>query len=227
MNRLLDGEFSPTTDEIAFFEQRPEVIRDWLVARAEDEDNLAGVHRVEGDLRALLPLLAPLLYTPSRFLIVPTRSAWNAHFNNTFTGTDTSFTGAVAERTQCRSVRMVCVPNTIQGEKGRLGATMFELYGPEKTHWLNEIRTVSAVNEGERWIFETSGKPQPFERPGAYKARRVRDRFPQELLAEYLLALGIDAFNEDFYLPDRWAYVVEEKGIPGDREFTFEEAQNM
>lgn len=52
---------------------------------------------------------------------------------------------------------------------------------------------IVAMDDGGRWSFETSGDPLPFERLDAYERPRKRDRFPPELLHEYLLALGAPA----------------------------------
>jgi hypothetical protein len=53
------------------------------------------------------------------------------------------------------------------------------------------IRTISAHAEDGRWSWDESGAVQSFERPDAYRARRIRDRFSRSLLVEYLTALGI------------------------------------
>lgn len=99
---------------------------------------------------------------------------------------------------------MTAAPNTMPSKpskdtKGRYGATILEVYGPDG----NYRRTVCAANDGGRWVFETSGDPFEFEKIDVYKAKRKRDRFTPELLAEYLCELDIEAFKEDFYLTDK------------------------
>lgn len=66
----------------------------------------------------------------------------------------------------------------------------FQLFGPHQTDYINYVRHVSAVHDGSRWQFISTGTPQPFERPEAYRARRIPDRFTSDLLAEYCAALG-------------------------------------
>ena len=39
----------------------------------------------------------------------------------------------------------------------------------------------------------------PFENTAAYTARRLTDRLTPRMLADYCAALGVDAFNDDFY----------------------------
>jgi hypothetical protein len=81
------------------------------------------------------------------------------------------------------------------------GATTFSLYGPNKTEWLNRIRSISAYNEGDHWVFQAQGEIQPYEQVEHYRKRRIVDRFTPELLESYCRALGIEPFEEEFYGP--------------------------
>ena len=75
----------------------------------------------------------------------------------------------------------------------------FELFGPLPTDFLNYVRTISASHDGSRWRFDASGTVQAFEHPERYEARKVRDKFTAEMLAEYAAALGVQPFDESFY----------------------------
>jgi hypothetical protein len=61
-------------------------------------------------------------------------------------------------------------------------------------------RSIAASNDGGRWVFETSGAPFPFEDQGRYTARRKRDRFPPDLLRDYLRQMGIPPITDDRFL---------------------------
>ena len=76
----------------------------------------------------------------------------------------------------------------------------FALYGLGSDP-LRDVRTVNAVNDGGQWVFHEFGDIQPFEETDKYSTKRVKDRFTFDMLKRYLIHLGIDAFNEDFYLP--------------------------
>jgi hypothetical protein len=133
----------------------------------------------------------------------------------------------LAEALGCRAAWAVSVPDTVHdGDdgSGRYGATILTVYGPEQQEWLNIARNIHAVNDGGRWDFDASGEPQPFENHAAYSARRIRDRFNDDMLREYLLALGIDAGNDDFYRPGS-AHLVAARMTRGDREFSLDEAR--
>lgn len=209
MDFLLNNRLDPITKEIGFFEcdlksvvaayglWMTEVLRPYGM-RIELE-NIEG--NLETVLRNLLPLTIPI---PCRFAFVPTQSAWTAYFDNSIHGTDSAGpVHVLAKKLNCRSVRAVLVPNTMPSRparesKGRFGATMLELYGPDG----KEIRVIYAANDGGKWRFGEHGSPFAFEEVEKYRAKRIRDRFTGEMLSNYLRNLGITAaFDETFYAP--------------------------
>ena len=100
---------------------------------------------------------------------------------------------------------MTAVPHTLRrtpaGSRGRYGSVQFGLSGPDGEPPGNAIRVIYAANDGGPWEFGQFGEPLPFEETERYQARRVRDRFTMEMLRDYLQALGIRAFEADYYLP--------------------------
>jgi hypothetical protein len=91
---------------------------------------------------------------------------------------------------------------------------MLEVYGPEKTDFLNYIRSIAVAYDGDRWVFDQAGTPFPFEDITRYTSRNIKERFDTELLSHYLEHLGVSAFDESFYLPspDSTAELVEKHG---------------
>jgi hypothetical protein len=67
-------------------------------------------------------------------------------------------------------------------------ATIWEVYAPPHLGGgaLGYRRTVCAMNDGGRWVFEESGEPYPFEDLDKYELPRKRDRFTREMLIHYL-----------------------------------------
>ncbi len=105
---------------------------------------------------------------------------------------------------------------------------IMNLYGPEPTDWLNNIRSVGVSYDGYRWTFGLAGAVQPFEDTDRYLLRKKRDRFTPEMLSQYLAALGISMFDPDFYLPEGTsATLIEKVGsfAPDSQEFSLEEAR--
>jgi hypothetical protein len=93
---------------------------------------------------------------------------------------------------------------TADGEKWP--AVIWEVYAPPGLggHPQNSYRrSVSASNDGGRWVFSQSGAPYPFEELGAYERPRKRDRFTRDLLERYLREFAITPFVDEFYSVSR------------------------
>jgi hypothetical protein len=142
---------------------------------------------------------------------------------------------AVMARTlRIRGLRVTAIPDSlgttaIGPKQGRYGAVILEVYGPENIGYRNTLRYLSVVNDGGRWVFDVGGVQLPFERPEAYLARKVRDRFTFDLLRDYLAHLGVRAFEEAFYAPAEKppSLLVERHGptAPGAGEATLEDVR--
>jgi hypothetical protein len=239
MRLLFDDRLSPMTSEIGFLEadamsaasafanwQRPLVQRAGLDVEVREIPSVG----LELALHALLPLTVG---RRRRFLFVPTQAGWSAFFDSDAHGTDVfSAVSFLAQQIGCRGLRVAAVPHTVTADEasgsGRYGAAVLEIYGPTEPGLLNIVRSIEAVNDGGKWVFDAIGEVQSFEDLAAYKARRVRDRFTFEMLDSYVRAIGLDAFDEAFYLPDGSSAVVVELVGPADgtlRELTLEEAR--
>lgn len=205
MTVLLDGRLEPITSEFGFLEaSSDEVGRWWLQHEASIQEKRAGTvdsRQVSGDLAALLSELLPLTSVERRrVLIVPTLSDWTAVFDNGWQGGDAAGLSLPAMELRRRAVRVVCVADVkTQAGYRRYGGRIFELYGPERTGFMNYVRTMSVTNDGGRWRMDQSGAALPGEDPSWLHARQVKDRFREEHLGSLLMTLGIDAFNPSFY----------------------------
>lgn len=172
----------------------------------DPEVHAVEVSEVRGDLARALQTLLPLREIGhDKVLLAPTASAWTAYFDNGWGGTDAfppmSF---LAEELGCRALRVVAVPH----DGRRFAASALEVYGAKQTEWLNVERALSAMNDGGTWRYSELGQPLPFERGERHRARRIRDRFPLALLADYCAELGLRVFDESFYNPDGRASIV-------------------
>ena len=226
---LLDDRWAPVTSEMGFLEARAEyaarAFASWQAGLLARRGITMQVRTVAGSLEQVLSALLPLSSPETqRTLFMPTRSPWTAYVDNARGGTDAaSPVSYMAQAIGCRGMRVVAVPHTLHKDKGRYGAVMLEVYGPNRTDWLNYLRTIYAANDGGRWAFGQSGEPFPFEKLERYEARRVRDRFTFDMLKEYLHHLGLSPFEEDFYLPEGGpAWLVERTGpvLPTQKEYT-------
>src|ERR1044071_4333261 len=212
MRLLLGGRLAPITSTVGFLEAPlDDAVRafvDW--DRSVHEPLGVSVTRrpVTGGLEeALLSLLPLTSVVRRRHLFVPTAGPWVAFFDNGHRGTDAfSVMSYLAQGLRCRGMSVTAVPDTIEGEfvgaRGQYGGLVLEVYGPERTHFLNYVRSISLVNDGANWDFSQHGTPFPFEDVSRYSARRKRDRFTFEMLERYLSEQGLSPFEEEFYLPD-------------------------
>jgi hypothetical protein len=230
---LFDDGLAPMTSEIGFAEVELERAVAFVDDRTGSSTRRRGgrltEERLSVDLAAGLERLLPLtLGEESRILLMVTDSPWVAYFENTSGGADpASVMSVLAMTCGCRTLRVAAIPDTIRSETGRggrHGGSMLEIYGPQVVEFQNVVRLISAINDGSRWRFDLEGEEQPFERPEHYTRRTIRRRFPFELLAEYLDALGVRAFDEDFYGPE--AVLFERTGMtPDPQEISLEEVR--
>lgn len=233
---LYNDKLAPMTSDLGFLECETniatEVFYNWqknlfkphgftLKKKEICSDNLSNI------LSNLLPLVSGARL---RYLFVPTReNKWTACFDNGWRGGDpSSYVPYLTKVIGCRGVRAVWVPHEVRKNRGRSGAIMFELYGSKPNPILNIDRAISISYESG-WEFEESGEPLPFEQLDKYKLSKLKERFTPEMLDAYLKALGIDAFNENFYLAqnDNPAKLVTIKRSKpnNDKEYTLEKAR--
>ena len=197
---LLEDRLVPLTNTFGFLPCPVDVATsaflDWQRPIQDGRGVALEARAVHGSLEALLRTLLPLTSVERRrFLFMATRSEWTAFVDNGHQGTD-AFppVSYLAQAIGCRGVRAT------DAASGRTqGGTIFELYGPQDTGWLNIERSISAIRTDGRWAFSASGTALVFEKPEFYARRRIKDRFDTGVLKTYLAALGIDAFDPAFY----------------------------
>jgi hypothetical protein len=208
MKALLDNRFAPVTFKWGFIEspfaQFSEAFTRWqdqldakFGTRTERKNFPAPLSE---SLLALEPLTTPL----DRYLLTETRSGWSAIFANGLRTNDVySPVSYLPTVLGCRGLEIASVPDRSDcADKDGLqiyGAVKFALYGPNKTDWLNRIRSISVTNDVTGWEFVAQGEVQPYEQIENYRKRKIVDRFTPEMLESYCVALGIDLFNPGFY----------------------------
>ena len=232
---LLEDRWAPVTSEMGFLElgaeQAAQAFATWERGVLTPRGISVEVLPVSGSLEQVLCRLLPLNGVEiERNLFIPTRSAWTAYVENGWTGTDAASTmSAMARRLSIRGLRVVAVPHTLRGNRGRYGAVMLDVFGPKHPEKLNNyVRAIEVANDGGHWVFEQTGEPFPFEQVAQYQTRKVRDRFTFDMLKDYLRHLGLSPFEEDFYMPPgSRAWLIQKTGpfAPGHKDYTLEEAR--
>jgi hypothetical protein len=203
---LLDEQFAPITSSMGFLRAPISKVAEGLEQWLRRLGSNPRVDRPTVRFPEVLLSLQPLVYGGrTRQLLLSAGTSWTAYFDNGAAGPDpvgpVSYLAGVLA---CQGVTITTVPHTVghsATSAGRMGSIQFAMYGPERTSFLNYIRTVGVSFEG-KWEFDAIGEVQPFERTDAYSARRIRDRFDTEMLKDYCLALGLSVFDPFFFGPD-------------------------
>lgn len=172
------------------FDRLVEAEREWRSGQSVEYEFLD----VEGELPTQLERLLPLNGPKVRDLWVEAGNGC-VFFDNFVNGTDPHPVAHLSRIHQCSGFLVASTPDT----EFRYGQTRLDVYGPEAESRTGAVRVVCATNDGGRWSWDTSGTPLAFERVEFYEERRIRDRLPPWLLAEYCLALSIPVFEESFY----------------------------
>jgi hypothetical protein len=172
-----------TTEEVGFFAVVPAALVGLLSHHGKTKVREPGWRSLREAAEDLIPS-AP----SSREAVVPVGS-WSLYLSNGPLGTDVPpLPSIVAKDLGATAIRAVCVADDAPGYP----ATMLEVYGPTGDPEQGRVvRVISAADDGGRWDFMTVGSPFAFEDLERYAARRIRDRFPAQLLYTYLRELGV------------------------------------
>jgi hypothetical protein len=224
--QLLGGKYRPITNTLGFLEcsaeRAAQTFWEWRDKTYSRNGRILRIERVTTDgLAAMLELLLPLRTWEDRWLFIETNSAWCAFVENGFRGVDSGPMISLGRyRCKCRSIRATSIPTGMPA--AGYPACILEVVMPTPDEAGNIQRSVCAMDDGGRWIFETTGTPYSFEITERYDAPRKRDRFTHEMLVDYLRHFGIDAFDEAFYRSNNGctAYLVHIEGppLPGNEE---------
>lgn len=231
MNELLGGKFAPITNTIGFIQCECTRISqdffDWQQGIQAKRGVSLIKTEIHGGLESAIQKLLPLTSVERRrYLFLPTRSQWTAFLDNGHQGTDVfAPLSYLAKILSCEAVRATYAREVL-GK--RYPAVILEMYGPNRSVFLNYVRSIGVGYDGKKWTFVSSGEVQPFELVDQYTNRSVKDRFTPEMLDRYLKVLGIDAFDPAFYRPnDQPALLIEKTGpiSPAAREFQLADLQ--
>ena len=236
---LLAGRWLPVTKRLSFvaatLEQTVETFMAWRGRwEAEERGYPMRIRQVYGDLEALLDQLEPLITVqPLKTLFIPTTPVdgqpYTCVLEDSAEGADNSIVFGLVTR-GLRAIAVSSAPATmgLRGLGGQwYGMHKLGIYWPDSSVRRGANGRVVGIGHFEshrRWDFIDMGPVQAFERTERYGARKVTDRFDQELLIEYVAQLGLRPFDADFYAPDRHGVIVEATHPPlqGQRRTTLE-----
>lgn len=153
------------------------------------------VTTLDTPLADCLSALEPLSPAPTKELYLATTFGWTAFFANGCRGSDPS----LPMRQLAEALGTMAVRACAKREIARFLGIILEVYDSEggDADAYGYRRTIAAMNDGGRWVFEQSGIPFPFEDMSQYDAPRFRDRFTKAMLAAYLEGLGAQPLMDD------------------------------
>jgi hypothetical protein len=173
-----------TTQTVGFFACAHQRFAEWLT-----EGLAPGWSIVEPCWDSRDDVLQALRPTPvaSRYACIEL-DGWTLLMTNGPLGTDVGVLPSLAARKLgCRGIRAVRVDDDEPGYPARI----LEVYGPQGVPPLAHERSIGAVNDGGRWVFDISGTPFEFEDQAAYQRRTKSSRLTGEMLYTYLRALDV------------------------------------
>jgi hypothetical protein len=162
-------------------------------------ENISGT--LEEQMRYFNPMVNNL---DTKFLFVDTTSSWSVFFQKDYEHPQSFCQFSVkkiARSAQCRGLTVTCSGNACRNPD----KTIFVDYDYIVFDYIdtdeNDNRAIWLAREDNRWLFETYGKPLPFEQVDKYKEKRTRDRFTPDMLEQYCSSLGIQLLDPGFYGP--------------------------
>jgi hypothetical protein len=208
MKLLFDDRFRPITSTIGFIATQPDAAADsfmsWMGPIQARRQVVLQKQPLHEPLDRLLSRLLPLTSVERRrYLFIPTKSQWTAFLDNGYRGTDAfSVLSFLSKRMGVQSCTVTAIRSNaaVESDLTKFDALGFEIYEPVDTDFLNYGRTLNLSSEDGKWVFTNRGTPFPFEETASYSLPNLRERLTLDVLTEYLHHLGIDAFDEDFYI---------------------------
>ncbi|YCK83033.1 hypothetical protein M1D89_07320 [Arthrobacter sp. D3-18] len=230
---LLGGEWAPVTNKIGFVkrpvDQAAVEWRKWVQRSPYQARDGIGVTEHQGTLTELLGKLLPLGYGTRWLLLETANPEWTAVMENT-TGDahfDYQLRHHLSEGNGIPTIEVNDEPKNMKRipdemARGRWGGRDLKVYD-EAGH-----RRSLSLYHSEPWKFHHSGEPYDFEDVEQYSAPRALDCFPHETLVHICRNLGLDPFEEDFYVPNGRAFIVEllhDGKSSGGKKYTLAEAR--
>lgn len=208
MKFLFNGKYAPLTDGIAFIDAPVDNVLETIIDRFENKLKIkTKTSKVTTCFEDLLINSLPFML-PRKIIIFETKNKWTGFIQNNLR-TEVHHADVIASSINVKIVAgeawLSNYGKTINGWGGGTFSYM------EKGRFIRHLM----LSDQDRWQFDQSGEPLPFEDLEKYKEKFARNRFTPEMLDKYLKEFGIDFFNEDFYMPlGSKAYIIEEVRPP-------------
>ena len=213
-----DGRYAPLMERVSFIKAPIHIAMQAFLEWYTSDRKPLTTHAFQGNFEDLLLRVLPF-NEPYQLVFVPTTNGWTAAFTNSELAEGPNF-GIVSKFLNCEVVWIQAILKDYDIQVNGWGGGTIEFIDK------GECKRIVSLLYDERWDFSTWGDPLPFETPAYYTARYARNRFTPQILQEYAQAVGIDFFNEHYYLPQgTTAYVLEHHYTTKRNPISLEEAR--
>lgn len=220
---LFNNRLAPLTYSIGFLNAPITTVADTITQFLTKVGKHGKAHRLSGSLENNLLHLQPLTIGshPRLLLTSTTTPDWTALFDAHARGQGVAQDVSImAGKLKVRGYYVGC-SLTSSVATNSLGGRHFRVLGPEQL--LGEIRSIDLIeNNPGKWYFEVGGEVQPYENLDAYSNRRRTQRLTDDMLLDYIAAVGLHPWDENFYTTP--SYLITNTG-PTFETFTLEQAR--
>lgn len=227
MIQIFGGRYAPVTFGAAFFRLPFEKIVDPYVAWVKRNHPNSKVEPCPQSLSGALDRLAPLTAPASKELLVDVDGEITAIWSNGLHRDEYSRAVYWSWLMKCEALAVTCVPDRLdqvaEGALGMYRSMQVQLLSGRETKQGESRRSVTAGNDGDRWVFFEHGSVLPFENSEKLSARRIRDRFGVEDVQSFCRYFGLPDSREPCCRRALLLHFNERNG--SQRSFSYEEAR--
>jgi len=166
---------------------------DWKEPQVIKSGNSLKNARVKGSLEDVFIALQPLDY-PLKEVFIPAQNGYTFFTDNRPTAESGRI--RIISKSLNLPVYQIWAHYKVEGKQvNGWGGGMFDYTLADGSYRaINLMKDIS-------WKFYEVGEPLPFEEFERYNEKLARNRFTPDMLERYCQQVGIDFFNEDFYMP--------------------------
>ena len=219
---LLGNEWAPITTRMGFInlplDDSAHEWRVWAQGRPTEGGTGVGVTELNGTLPELFEKLLPLDWSYRWLLLETSNPEWTAIVDNSRGGSNLHAALHMHFPDACgiTTVEVEDEPRNIkrfddEPGRGRWGSRTFTVHDKEG------LKRFLSLSNFEPWKFNQNGEPYDFEETSKYEEPKTTDRFTHEMLVEYCRQLGLEPFEDDFYVPTGRAVMIELLGDSRER----------
>ena len=195
MSRTTFNRWWPVTYDFGLIKAPIDAVLNTRHRQYLDHGSDCKLQELNQSLELCLKALEPLSFQHTKEMFLCTKFGWTVYFANGTRGSDPSLPMMQLSKALGACAMRVCktpVEATYQ-------AVIWEVYDTAKSgaDKFGYRRSIAAANDGGSWVFEQSGTPFPFEDLERYTAPRIRDRFTEDLLCEYLREIDIPQISDN------------------------------